>query len=120
MAELNNNTNLNPAPSPAVPSSTITASGNSGIINVRDTSQNLRLQLNVTAVSGTTPSLTVTPQDSIDGGVTWNNLTPFTAATAVGRQVLNVAGPYGYLLRFNYAVSGTTPSFTFQIDGIAR
>lgn len=113
--------NLNPAPGPAIPSNTITASGNSGNINARNNAQNLRVQLNVTAVSGTTPSLTVTLQDSVDGGANWNNLSPaFTPVTAVGRQVINIPAPYGYLLRANYAVSGTTPSFTFQIDGVAR
>lgn len=113
--------NLNPPPGAAIPSVVVTASGTSGNINVRNNCQNLRVQLNVTAVSGTTPSLTVTMQDSVDGGANWNNLSPaFTAVTAAGRQVINIPAPFGYLVRANYAVSGTTPSFTFQIDGIAR
>lgn len=108
------------ASGPPLPSGTVTASGQSAPVNVRSSARWLRLQLNVTAASGTTPSLTVTPQDSLDGGVTWNNLTAFTAATGVTRQVLNIAAPFGALLRFDYAVSGTTPSFTFQIDGVTR
>lgn len=123
MAELKStDADLNPTPDPIVPSMTVTTSGNTDPINIRSNiGNNLRIQLNVTATSGTTPTLAVTVQDTVDGGANWNNLTPaFTTATGITRQVINIPAPYGYLIRLNYVVGGTTPSFTFQADGIAR
>lgn len=74
----------------------------------------LNVMLNVTAVSGTTPSMTVTVQWSHDGQ-TWFNADPvdtFTAITAVGAvtKQFTIKGMYA---RLNCTISGTTPSFTF-------
>jgi hypothetical protein len=73
--------------------------------------------LNVAAASGTSPSLAVKLQDSPDG-VTWYDVPSgaFTAATAVGTQRLSVAGPLGNYVRASYAATGTTPSFTFDVQ----
>lgn len=75
--------------------------------------QELIVYLDATVVSGTTPSLTVTYQTSPDN-VSWFDNTAGAAITAVGKQVIKVpttAGNYG---RLSYAISGTTPSFTFS------
>lgn len=70
------------------------------------------LFVDVTAVSGTTPSMTITVQTSWDG-VNWWTHTALTAITATGkvRQTLQFLGTY---LRLDYAITGTTPSFTFS------
>jgi hypothetical protein len=68
--------------------------------------------LDITAVSGTTPSLTVTVESSADG-TTWYSHTAFTAKTATGRDILKL-GNLGSFTRVSYTVSGTTPSFTFS------
>ena len=75
---------------------------------------NVILQLAVTAASGTTPSMIVKVQDSIDG-LNWNDIATFTAATGVTAQALRVAGPIGNTVRAISTITGTTPSFTFSV-----
>lgn len=72
-----------------------------------------QLFLNVTAATGTTPSLTASVQGSTDG-VNWFNLVTFTAATGVTTQNLPITN-FGNKLRVNSVISGTTPSFTFSV-----
>lgn len=76
--------------------------------------------LNVTAISGTGPSMTVVLETSDDNGVNWYPLPggTFTAATAISRQILSV-GQLGGDIRANYAITGTTPSVTFTVRFIA-
>lgn len=74
------------------------------------------VEVNVSARSGTTPTLDVNIQDSLDGGTTWNTVGSLTqlTAVAVGVKRLNLRDtPTGPLLRLNYVIGGTTPSFTF-------
>lgn len=70
------------------------------------------LFVDVTAVSGTTPSLTINVETSWDG-VNWWPHTALTAITAAGkaRQTLQFLGTY---LRLNNTITGTTPSFTYS------
>lgn len=69
--------------------------------------------IDVTAVSGTTPSMTVTYQSSHDG-VTFFDHTAGVEITAVGRQLIKVPNTIGSFGRLSYAVTGITPSFTFS------
>ena len=86
--------------------------------------------VNVTAVSGTTPSCVFRLQWSPDNGTTWidwdtTNLAT-TAFTATGTAVLKVASDLpivanaskndivGRQVRVATTISGTTPSFTFS------
>jgi hypothetical protein len=69
--------------------------------------------LDITAASGTSPSLTVTVETSVDGG-SWFAHTAFTAKTAAGKDMLKLAN-LGSFLRVSYAISGTSPSFTFSV-----
>lgn len=78
------------------------------------------VQVNVTAVSGTTPTLDVDLEDSFDG-VIWNKVSDINASniTATGTTVarLNLtATPATRLLRVKYTIGGTTPSFTFSVN----
>lgn len=74
----------------------------------------VRAQLDVTAVSGTTPSMTVVIESTLDG-TNWDALGTFTAKTAVAREVITINPWIGRQLRARWTVSGTTPSFTFSV-----
>lgn len=92
-----------------------TASGDSGPQSGFEVSSALRAQLDVTAASGTTPTLNVVLEDTLDGGVTWNTIGTFAQRTAAGREVINVTTPFTDRLRARWTVGGTTPSFTFSV-----
>jgi hypothetical protein len=86
--------------------------------------------INVTAVTGTTPTLTVRLQWSPDGGTTWVDLDTTNAQTAsitaTGASVLRVYpgmattanaslnSPLPRTWRIAWTIGGTTPSFTFS------
>lgn len=88
-------------------------------LGAMDAATVLRVQLNVTAASGTTPSLAVTIEDTVDD-VNWNPIGTFAVRTAAGREVINVTTPFADRIRLAWAMTGTTPSFTFDIDAYAQ
>jgi hypothetical protein len=98
---------------------TATTSGNSGSLAGYGPAVALRAQLRVTAASGTTPTLDVVIEDTLDGGATWNTVGTFAQMTAAGRQVINVTNAFADNIRISWAVGGGTPSFTFAIDWVA-
>jgi len=91
---------------------TATGSGGTVVAGVHDAA---RLSLNVTAASGTSPSLTVTVQHSADGA-TWVNHTSFTAVAGptTERRVLSGIDRF---IRATWTITGTTPSFAFSLTG---
>ena len=75
--------------------------------------------MNVTAVTGTTPSMTVKFQRS-HNAVDWTDVTSgaFSAATAASVKELNGVtwvGAGGWV-RYVATISGTTPDFTFDLN----
>lgn len=74
----------------------------------------LRAQLNVTAASGTTPNLAVFVETTVDG-TNWDAVGTFAAKTAAGREVITVNPLIGSRVRVRWAITGTTPSFTFEV-----
>lgn len=95
--------------------SAVTGSGNTASHEVGGRST-ARLTLNVTAATGTTPSLTVNVQTSNDG-TTWTTVASFPSATAAGSSA-KVFGPLDRFVRAQWAApTGTTPSFNFNISG---
>lgn len=73
----------------------------------------------VGTVSGTSPSLTVTLQDSPDG-INWANVYSFPAVTA-SNNVLRAGWSdfkfsLGRYLQVAWTVTGTSPSFTFSVS----
>lgn len=79
---------------------------------VKEAGRMVNISFNVTAVPGTSPSLTPTVQQSDDGGATWYNVnaqdgTTFTAITTTGSVTGKDFPLYGELLRVHYASSGT-------------
>ena len=91
-----------------------TTSGDSGMWTGFGRASTLRVQLNVTAASGTSPSLAVFVEDSFDG-TTWNQIAAFAAKTAAGVEVVNISTPFTDRVRVRWAITGTTPSFTFSV-----
>lgn len=105
-----------------VPAGTVvTASGASAGIEVDNRNQFVG-QLDVTAASGTTPSLTVAVQTSADNGVTdpWRTVASFPAATAVSTSARQNFVGLDRWIRASYTVTGTTPSETISVTGEIR
>lgn len=97
-----------------------TTNGNGGVTDVDLGAGALRAQLNVTAASGTTPTLNVLIEDSLDG-TNWNTVGTFAQKTAVSREVINVTAPFvNNYLRASWTIGGTTPSFTFDVLVLAK
>lgn len=102
-----------------VASAARTTSSNSGPQAGYGPATSLRAQLNVTAASGTTPTLDVLIEDTLDD-TTWNTIGTFTQVTAAARQVINITTPFSDTLRVRWTVAGTTPSFTFAVDWLPQ
>lgn len=73
-------------------------------------------KLDVTAVSGTTPSLTVTIEESSNGSTGWAAHSSFTARSTTGSQVIDLKKRTQPFVRAAWTISGTTPSFTFSVQ----
>lgn len=93
--------------------------------------------LNVTAVSGTVPTLQVYVQMRLPDGIAWQDIVSFTLVTAAGKQVAGVTPngaftpiaqqvgalapgsvnnlPLGEVFRIQWVIGGTAPSFTFAV-----
>lgn len=102
-----------------LPSAARTASVNGDAVEVNDYSK-IACYLNVTVVSGTSPTLDVKLQDSSDG-VNWVDIPSgaFTQATATGVKRL-VVSDVGRYVRAVATIGGTTPSFTFDVKAVGR
>jgi hypothetical protein len=72
--------------------------------------------LKVSAVGGTSPSLTVKAQHSIDGDF-FEDLAglAFSAATDASAQTESASTPAYRYIRFQYALTGTTPQVSFEL-----
>lgn len=103
-----------------VPSAARTTSGVTATQPGYGPARTLRAQLDVTAASGTTPTLDVVLEDSLDGGATFNTVATFTQRTAAGRQVVDITTPFSDQLRVRWTIGGTTPSFTFAVHWVAQ
>lgn len=100
-----------------VPSAARTVSGNSGFESCADGGNVLCIGVNVTAVSGTTPSMALTVTWSFDG-VSFSageTAASFAAITAAKQTTLRVT-PQAPFYRLEWAITGTTPSFTFSAN----
>jgi hypothetical protein len=105
-------------PDAALASAARTTSG-SGAAFDTDQADSLEATLTVTAASGTTPTLDVRLETSIDGGTTWDTVGSFAQLTAASADG-HVFGPLGDTCRWAWTIAGTTPSFTFTITAEAN
>jgi len=94
-------------------SAAVTATGNTGTIS-DGFGQTLSALVNITAVSGTSPTMDLVLQESYDNGTTWQDVyhcPRFTAATTFSVPNITIGGRRRWL----YTIAGTSPSFTFSI-----
>jgi hypothetical protein len=98
----------------------ITATGNSGSLPNIGTSGNplIVMLIHVSAVSGTTPSITFSLNSVLPDGstVVIAPLVAITAMTAIGTQRVVFQNTLDPNLQVNWTVSGTTPSLTCSVD----
>lgn len=90
-----------------------TATGNGTAFEVGDKTT-LRCELNVTAVSGTAPTLVAAVETSANGTSGWTEIAAFSQVTATGttRKVFTGLDRF---VRPKWTIGGTTPSFTFAL-----
>ena len=116
-----------------------TANGDSGALTGYGSFRSGIIQVDVTAASGTTPTLDVYIDTTTDG-TTWINMAHLTQLTAVARRSIQISentsgatadfdatadlaaatvrqGPWGSTIRVRWVITGTTPSFTFVVTG---
>lgn len=114
MAAQNKVIELTPLPSVAR-----TTSGNSAAIENGAQFDEMLVELDVTAVAGTTPTLDAALQVSLDAGTSWINHTAFVQATGVTQELLQLTN-IGWRWRINFVIGGTTPSFTFAVHTVLK
>lgn len=112
--------------------SVITSNGQTGPIPLRDDtdSTTLDVAVDISAVSGTSPTLTVTVQRDNDANsstyppAAWTTGTSSAALSAAGRTVVSApaainagTGTNPRYYRVSWTVGGTSPSFTLGLYG---
>lgn len=100
-----------------VASSARTANGTGSAFRIGD-SNRVSIMAIVTAASGTTPSLVLSLEWS-HNGTTWAAGQPVAAMDAIvatGNQIRSF-DVLGEFYRVVWAITGTTPSFTFSVQG---
>lgn len=108
------------APVSVLASAARTTTGTSPGIILGDAGDVLALAVNVSAVSGTTPTLDLAVQWSHDG-TTWfaadvpDTFVQVTAAKQTSKTFV-IKGPR---YRFSWTIGGTTPSFTFDVSAFS-
>lgn len=109
-----------------VPSAARTATGTGTAVKGFGPATKLRAALVVSAASGTTPTLDVVIEDTIDG-TTYFTLIAFTQRVGVANEAKNfteleaAAGQvFTDQLRARWTIGGTGPSFTFAVDVFAQ
>ena len=121
-----------------VPSAARTVNGNGDVLDLLDMVSkagqrlspfppSLLVQLNITARSGTTPTLVLVIEDSVDGGKNWSPVITFASQNSVivVRSQTGIRGdayPAGFVwpinaskIRARWTIGGTSPSFTFDV-----
>ena len=101
---------------------TVTTSGTSREYREFGSFNRAIFYLDVTAASGTTPSLTVAIQVQDPVSLKWSQVFAFAAQTAAtgGTPITPITQElYGLNYRASWTVSGTTPSFTFSCGAVA-
>jgi hypothetical protein len=82
-------------------------------INPQQGSQSISVSINVTAVSGTTPTMDCVLQFSGDTATTYEDAYHWPRITAAGNYQSAFIRPWGNRMRYICTIAGTTPSFTF-------
>lgn len=97
-----------------------TTTGQGAGVVLNDSSEYIGVIVDVTAVSGTSPSCTFTVEWSNDG-TNWaqgDTADTFTAITAAGKKA-KAFQVKGLQARLVWTITGTTPSFTFSASSVS-
>lgn len=102
-----------------VPAGTVVTASGSGTAIELGNKSDVRAVSTVTAITGTTPSLTVIIETSYDNGATdsWRTVATLSAQTTA--NTVRGMGGVDRWVRARWTVSGTTPSITFGVSGEA-
>lgn len=102
-------------------SGTQTSSSNSQStpLNVRHAKE-ATIFLNVTAASGTNPTLDVTIQVYDPMSTSWYTLATFSQKTGVTSDVGYVEYGLGEQMAASWVIGGSNPSFTFQVNATLK
>jgi hypothetical protein len=101
-------------------SSALSASGQSGTLDLSTFLEAVAL-LNVTAVSGTSPTLDVKFQTSDDGSDWYDLGSSFTQATGITKPAALKLTNFGRYVRAVYTLGGSaSPSVTFTLKLVAK
>lgn len=104
------------SPTSVLASAARTATSQTPAIFVTDAGDVMSLAVNVSAASGTTPTLDLSLQWSHDGTVWFTPETPDTfAQITTTKQVIKTFVAKAPRYRIVYTIGGTTPSFTFDV-----
>ena len=96
-----------------LPSNAKTSSSQTSVFKLYDVIDPVLL-VNVTAVSGTLPTLDIEVEVSSNQN-TWFKVSKFARITATGQYPKEMKSFPRYM-RLNYSIGGTDPSFTFDIQ----
>lgn len=104
---------VNPATAgiPDIASAAITTTGTSSAI-ANHLGNGFQVNIAVTAVTGTNPTLDVRVEESFDGGTNWVTLYEMQRITAAGSYNSPILRASGRHIRYVQTVGGTSPSFT--------
>lgn len=108
----------------SLPSAAQTATGNSGPLQTVDATT-LAVDVNVSAATGTTPSMTLNV-DRLGADGNWYSVWASSAITTAGVTSASigpgcaVAAVLTGTVRLRWTITGTTPSFTFSASVVAR
>jgi len=96
-----------------------TATGAGSAVSGFAAARNLVLQLEVTAASGTTPTLDVIVQDTVDG-TNYYTIATFAQKVTTGLEVIRLQTAFTDTLKVSYTIAAVAnPSFTFNVKSFA-
>jgi hypothetical protein len=99
-----------------------TATGNGTAVDLQARDGDLYLILDSAAGTGTTPTLDIKIQSSDTSGGTYADITGATFTQVTGtasQQTITISKDEARRwVRIVYTISGTTPSFTFSVNGV--
>ena len=97
-----------------------TATGNTAEFGEFSGAEFAAFYLNISAASGTNPTLDVTIEEQDPNSLQWFVVATFTQETGVATQRQVVNPLHGAKLRGVFTIGGTTPSFTFSLTALAK
>ncbi|MFM7012174.1 MAG: hypothetical protein ACKO0Z_23075 [Betaproteobacteria bacterium] len=97
-----------------VASAAITSTATSSAI-ANNLGNGFQITFPVTAVSGTSPTLDIRIEESLDGGTSWVTLYEMQRITAFGNYNTPILRATGRHIRYVRTITGTSPSFTMSI-----